>query len=45
MFYTIDFCGLYFEFTGFAAEIIAVLEFSEQTIPAFAIEIVCCYIA
>jgi len=43
MFSTTDFLGLYLECTGFAAEIIAVRQFSWHTIPALAIEIVCCY--
>ena len=45
MFYTTDFLGLYFEFIGLAAAKIDVLEFNWQTIPALAIEIVCCSIA
>jgi hypothetical protein len=45
MFYITDFFWSYLEFTGFAAARIAVLEFSWHTIPALAIEIVCCYIA
>lgn len=44
MFSTTDFFGLYFECMGFAADIIAALQFSWHTIPALAIEIVCCYI-
>lgn len=44
MFYTTDFLVLYFEFMGLAAASIAVREFNWQTIPALAIEIVCCYI-
>ena len=38
------FLGLYFEWIGLAADIIAALQFSWQTIPALAIEIVCCSI-
>lgn len=45
MFYTTDFFESYFECTGFAAANIAVREFNWHTIPAFAIEIVCCSIA
>ena len=44
MFYMIDFLILYLDSMGLAAAKIAVLEFNWQTIPAFAIEIVCCYI-
>lgn len=36
---------LYLELIGLAAANIAVLEFNWQTIPAFAMDIVCCYIA
>ena len=45
MFYIIDFFKLYFDAWGLAAAKIAVLAFNWQTIPALAIEIVCCYIA
>lgn len=45
MFSTTDFFTLYFEFIGLAAAKMAVLEFNWQTMPAFAIDIVCCYIA
>lgn len=44
MFSTTDFFGLYLEWTGFAADMIAVLQFNWHTIPALAMEIVCCYI-
>ena len=40
-----DFFESYFEWTGLAAAKIAVLELSWHTIPALAIDIVCCYIA
>lgn len=45
MFYTTLFLASYLEFIGLAADKIEVLEFNWHTIPAFAIEIVCCYIA
>jgi hypothetical protein len=45
IFYTTDFFASYFECTGLAAARIAVLEFNWQTIPALAIDIVCCSIA
>lgn len=45
IFSTTDFFLSYLELTGFAAAKIEVLEFNWQTIPALAIEIVCCYIA
>jgi hypothetical protein len=44
MFWTTDFLVSYFEFMGLAAARIAVREFSWQTMPALAMEIVCCYI-
>lgn len=40
-----DFFGSYFEWMGLAAARIAVLELSWQTIPALAIETVCCSMA
>ena len=45
IFYTTDFFASYLEWTGLAAAKIAVLELSWQTIPALAIEMVCCSIA
>lgn len=45
MFYTTLFFGSYFECIGFAADKIDVLEFNWHTIPALAIDIVCCYMA
>lgn len=45
IFSIIDLVGSYLECSGLAAANIAVLEFNWQTIPALAIEIVCCYIA
>lgn len=45
MFYMTDLRLSYLESTGFAAARIAVRELSWQTIPALAIEIVCCSIA
>lgn len=45
MFSITDFLESYLEWTGLAAAKIEVLELSEQTIPALAIEIVCCSIA
>ncbi len=45
MFSITDFLLSYLEWIGFAAAKIDVLEFNWHTIPAFAIEIVCCYIA
>jgi hypothetical protein len=43
IFYTTDFLVSYFECKGLAAANIAVLEFNWHTIPALAIDIVCCY--
>ena len=45
MFYTTDRLMSYFDRMGLAADNIEVLEFNWQTIPALAIEIVCCYMA
>jgi hypothetical protein len=45
MFYITDFFLSYFDPIGLAAAKMAVREFSWHTIPAFAIEIVCCSIA
>ncbi len=45
MFLMTENLGLYLEWIGLAAARIAVLALSWQTIPAFAIEIVCCSIA
>mgnify|MGYP006876633378 CR=1 FL=1 len=45
MFSTTDRFISYFERIGFAADKIEVREFNWHTIPAFATEIVCCYIA
>ena len=45
IFFITDCLGSYFESRGFAAAKIAVLEFNWHTIPALAIDIVCCYIA
>jgi hypothetical protein len=45
MFSITDFLMSYLESTGLAAARMAVREFSWHTIPALAIEIVCCYIA
>lgn len=45
MFSMTDLVLSYLEFTGLAAARMAVLEFSWQTMPALAIEMVCCYIA
>ena len=42
---TTDFLASYLEWTGLAAARMAVLEFSWQTMPALAIEMVCCYMA
>ena len=44
MFYTIDLVLSYLDLMGLAAARILVLEFSWQTMPALAIEIVCCSI-
>jgi hypothetical protein len=45
MFYTTDLFMSYFEEMGLAAERIEVLELSWHTIPALAMDMVCCYIA
>ncbi len=45
MFYIRDFWGLNLESMGLAATSIDVRELSWHTIPALAIDIVCCYIA
>ena len=45
IFSTTDSLALYLEFIGLAAARMAVLELSWHTMPALAIEMVCCYIA
>ena len=45
MFSITDLFTSYFDFIGFAATSKDVLAFNWQTIPAFATDIVCCYIA